>query len=381
MAEAKRIAPRMAVVQAIKQWIADGELPLGAALPSERVLSAQLSVQRPTIRRAMRILEEEGVIQTRGPWTRVVAERKQAMAHSIVVAAMPQLARRRRGSPWGMVTFEAVLDAVNKRGYNLMLIHSGRSSERDIDRMISGSPSGVVVPEISPGAQEQLQWSKKLERSGIPMVVYGGGPELAKLDRVTSDHDHGAYELARWLLARGCRRILMFFEVPPDSYWVKARRTGYERAMAEAGVEPLPLVVARAVIPQTSVDPMEVFDEARRRAASYLLEYLGPVAGASRVDAIMTASDGETFAVASACRLLGVEPGKDVAIVGYDNYWREVWERTVEPAVPLATVDKHDAMIGCELVNLLVDRIEGRLPAAPQTRVVPPQLIVTETQS
>lgn len=368
----------MAVVQAIKEWIAKGELSSGAAVPSERVLSERLHVQRPTIRRALAILEEEGLIRTLSPRTKVVTQRKRSMANSIVVAAVPQPDNRdkRRSAPWATKMVESVVEAIAQRRYNLVLIHPDRATAQDIEQLASGSPSGVVVPEISSDISAQLQWSRTLERVGIPMVVYGGNPELADLDRVTSDHEHGSYELTRLLMERGCRRILMLFQTQRDAYWVQGRRRGYERALAEAGVAALPLVMFQKERVLASDDRAEVFESARRRAASYLLEYVGLQAGANAVDAIMTASDGETFAVAAACRLLGVVPGKDVLIVGYDNYWRECWERDLELATPLATVDKHNAGIGEELVSLLVDRIEGRLPPQPQTRVVPPQLVI-----
>jgi DNA-binding LacI/PurR family transcriptional regulator len=90
-------------------------------------------------------------------------------------------------------------------------------------------------------------------------------------------------------------------------------------------------------------------------------------------------SDREVFITAAACRLFGVEPGRDLVIVGYDNYWRRCMERQYEPYIPAATVDKHNEKMGGELVRLLLDRVADRLPPEPQTRVIPPQLVITST--
>ena len=64
-------------------------------------------------------------------------------------------------------------------------------------------------------------------------------------------------------------------------------------------------------------------------------------------------------------------------ITGYDNYWREDFEREWEPAVPAASVEKHNHRIGETAVQLLLDRIAGRLPAAPQCRTVPQEVVAT----
>ena len=91
----------------------------------------------------------------------------------------------------------------------------------------------------------------------------------------------------------------------------------------------------------------------------------------------MAPSDGLIFPLAAACRLCGRQVHEDVALVGYDNYWAESPERSFDPTVPLVTVDKQNRRMGEELVRLLVDRSQGKLPAEPQDRLVQPELVVT----
>lgn len=62
--------PRAAdvLVAQIKQEIIMGQYPEGTRLPTEHEMAAQLSVSRPTVREALRLLEAEGLISTRpGP--------------------------------------------------------------------------------------------------------------------------------------------------------------------------------------------------------------------------------------------------------------------------------------------------------------------------
>jgi DNA-binding GntR family transcriptional regulator len=50
------------IADQIRQRIVSGELPPGSALPSEKALAAHHGVARQTVRRAVRLLKEEGVV-------------------------------------------------------------------------------------------------------------------------------------------------------------------------------------------------------------------------------------------------------------------------------------------------------------------------------
>jgi DNA-binding FadR family transcriptional regulator len=66
--EAFRVrVPKMAelVAQQLRRQIIRGELPEGAALPSEAALMTRFGVSRPTLREAFRVLESEGLINVR----------------------------------------------------------------------------------------------------------------------------------------------------------------------------------------------------------------------------------------------------------------------------------------------------------------------------
>jgi len=159
----------------------------------------------------------------------------------------------------------------------------------------------------------------------------------------------------------------------PEGYWLGPRRAGYERAMLEAGLEPLPPVAAPGS--PYGVDDREGFD----RTVRHFLGYLAPLlVGPARPDALLLDTDGHVPPFASACRLMGLEPQKDVWLVGYDNYWREDPIRRFEPTAPLATVDKRLYEVGREMTNLLVERVRGTgvsAGAPPHLRSVPPETL------
>jgi DNA-binding LacI/PurR family transcriptional regulator len=73
--------------------------------------------------------------------------------------------------------------------------------------------------------------------------------------------------------------------------------------------------------------------------------------------------------------LLKQDPGRTVRLAGYDNYWACIPEREPEAGPLEATVDKQHLLIAREMVDLLLARIAGQLPAEPQHRTVPVRLI------
>lgn len=380
-------APRATTVRRIREWVETGVLVQGMPLPSERALSTRLSVSRETVRRALEVLTRDGLIKAVGPRTRLVtnqpgprsAAARGVLAHSIAVLAPEVRAEEvihKRQPGWIFHFTQGAHEEISAQGYNLISIHPGRLTDADLRRVIDGRPTGVVCPEVLGNTVSARQkWLQTLSAAGIPIVVYGNMPDIQSYDRVASDHDAGGYALTRWLLERGCRRPAMFFSSDPDTYWVRGRRSGYERAMTEAGLPPLPTIPFASTPDLT--DRRELFERSRRLLAGYLVEHVRPDALGGPVDALLLESDGLAYPAAAACRLLGRNPGSDILLAGYDHYAMDMaWERQVEPVGPAVTMDKRNTASGRELVRLLLDRCQGKLPDAPQLRLVPPELVV-----
>lgn len=53
------------VASLLRKFICTGEVPIGSRLPTQRALAQTLGVSRESLRSALRILEEQGLIETR----------------------------------------------------------------------------------------------------------------------------------------------------------------------------------------------------------------------------------------------------------------------------------------------------------------------------
>ena len=301
------------------------------------------------------------------------------MEHSIAVLASslnPEQVKDQQQPGWLHSFVPGTHEEISDQGYNLFVIHPDRLTDADLRRVIDGRPMGVVCPEVETESNRQA-WQQALSGAGIPIAAYGNSADMRGYDRVASDHEVGGYELTRWMLAQGRRRIAMFFSEGSDLYWVRGRRSGYERAMREAGLEPMP-AIHFAPYPFRYSCTNDCFEKAFRHMVGYLVEHLGGVGGREPLDALLKETDGHAYAIAAACRLLGRIPGSDVLLAGYDNYAMDCWERQFEPRGLQVTMDKRNAEMGRKMVCLLIDRCEGRLPEGPQLRLVCPELVVLD---
>jgi DNA-binding LacI/PurR family transcriptional regulator/biotin operon repressor len=391
-------SPRIRALRDLRQLINSGQLPPGERLPAEQMLAERVGVSRPTLRRAIQQLQAEGLIETGGSQGRqVVSTRRGQKAESIISRSIvvltdavvdltptplnPTLPPTGGIQPW---IHTGVIQGSHDAGLNEIAIHIDRLAD-GFEYLVDEHPYGVIALGSVAQSQAGIAALNALQNSGVPVAVYGPASRFPVFDTVESDHESGCYALTRWLIGQKRSRILRYWHLhgdtavsDPPPAWLQDRDAGYLRAISEAGLTTLPPIHVfdnRPAPPQVN---RSTFDVYVRTCVGFLLEHLS---GPQPADAILCSSDGFVLACAAAIRLLGKRPNEDVLLAGYDNYWAEMPERQWESTVPMATVDKQNALMGRRLVDLILDRAEKR---APQERVhvrVEPHLVQTTPAS
>jgi DNA-binding LacI/PurR family transcriptional regulator len=377
-------------VRSLKQWVTDGRLPAGERLPPETRLAAKLNVSRSTIRLALGDLEKEGVVSA-DKRRRIVLDTIKtgktflSDAVALITDSPDRFERSKMRGTWhSNFIYTGAVDAIRDSGYDVLNIHPSRIAGDMIQRLIVQQPRGVIIlREVlrTPSGQHLPQ---ALQEGNVPFVVYGDVSRArdsklsVSFDTVASDHEFGAYELTKWLIGQGRRRILRLWSLNISNAnekqeWTHQRDLGYERAMQEAGLKPLPALEIYNSGHRS--DALNTFQQDVRMMAGYLIEYLNMD---EPIDSIMAVNDSLVPIVAAALKIHGRVPNRDILIVGYDNMWLDVPDRTSESVGPVATVDKKNLEIGIELMRLLQERIEGSLPTQGQHRVIKPELIILQ---
>lgn len=372
-------SPIQRTLDGIRRLIQAGGLKAGQRLPAEDALAAQFAVSRSTVRKALEALSDEGVVRREPHRGCVVARETESdtATHAIVVVnnllfSSPNF-QQGGGSSAGIQ--QGILHAAHALDRTALLVPIRFLDEAAAQRLLRSRPAGLAMLCWGQEGGRARRLSELFHAAGIPVTAYGmeAYPEaVERYDRVQSDHESGIAQLLGLLARNGRRRALRVWTAPAETPWIAAHNRAYERVVPTLGMDLLPALQLPGIPPRVEDDP-KVFEMRTRLFAGYLAEHLH--GQSAPPDAILVATDSETFPVAAACRILGLRPGEDILITGYDNYWHMAFERAFEPSVPFATVDKRNAAIGGELIRLLDQRIARPEGLPPQCSLVGQQVI------
>jgi DNA-binding LacI/PurR family transcriptional regulator len=382
---AKQEYPRSRALRGLRDLIRQ-RYDIGDWLPTEQELCIRFNVSRGTLRTAMKLLESEGLLRAQAGRGRMVTSSVEAVGKTVMRDAVAVVSHESNsnGGPrhpgTDLFIQTSAIESIGRAGLHALLVRPDRAPSEVLRSLAADRPHGAVLLRRVLESNPQREALDELRSAGAAIVMYGDLPELCDFDSVVSDHDAGSYLLTKWLLGQGRRRILRFWQLSADTdyaqrppEWLMNRDSGFERAMREANLEPMPAIVHQDPIARDNTE--ENFKTFTHLSAGQLMPYLSQPRS---VDAIMVTCDGVLASTAAACRLFGITPQREVLLVGYDNFWPDDARRNFEPIIPAATVDKQNQVIGEQLVDLLLARAGGKLGESAEHRLVQPKLIVPD---
>lgn len=221
----------------LSEKIRRGVYPIGSKLPTEAELAASYGVSRQTVRLALSLLVENGLIN-----------KKQGSGNSVISTGLKSETRRIAivASHTSDYIFPAVLhdiqNVLTRNNYSCQIIstYNKVSLEQEaLQLVLNGSFAGVLAEGVKTALPNpNLSFYKALKKKNIPLVFFHGGyAELDKAVCVTDDNFTGGYQLTRYLLAKGHTCIGGVFN--SDDLQGRARYQGYVTALHDAGL-PVP---------------------------------------------------------------------------------------------------------------------------------------------
>jgi DNA-binding LacI/PurR family transcriptional regulator len=209
---------------------------------------------------------------------------------------------------------------------------------------------------------------RRLEDSGLPIVLGGRPTGFTPTSYVDVDNHAGARMAVDHLVARG-RRTIAAIAGPQDMLAGVARLDGYRAALRAAGLGPNSGSGGSA---DDAADDLVAYGQFGEESGEAAMAEL--LARRPDLDAVFAASDPMAFGAMRALKRAGRRIPDDVAVVGFDG--SPAAART-EPA--LTTVDQPAEAMGRHMARLLVARIRQDDVSEPAVVLVPDLVVRAST--
>ncbi|MDA5280781.1 substrate-binding domain-containing protein [Streptomyces sp. Isolate_45] len=256
------------------------------------------------------------------------------------------------------------------------------------DRLLSTGADGLLLTpnwDAGSAAPGEGAWTAELD---VPTVLVERtappGHPAAALDRVVSDHAHGAARAVQHLVEQGHRRIALASQETPTTARL---RSGFEAAVNALGLEPAP------PWPTTAGSGAAWFGAAGSGAAGFAaagsgaagsgagtagseiaglsvadrfartLDYLCDAVTSGGVTAALIHSDTDAIMLIPRLQARGVRVPEDLAVITYDD------EVAGLADVPLSAVAPAKHEVGARAATLLFERLAGGAHESPRQHV------------
>lgn len=354
------------ISQQLLTEIASGKYTSTGRLPTEMLLVKRFNVSRPTVARALRDLQEEGLIERRagsGTYLRSQKTKTDSFRQlgllipslgtteifEVICGELANLARAHEHTIlWGDSTLPQSGQDLNKE-----------QTTKLCDQFIEQNVSGVFfAPFEKMTGQEEInvQIADRFARAGVPLVLLDRDllpfPRRSHFDLVGIDNLAGGCLLAEHLIKLGCER-LAFVAQPLSAPTINARIAGVREAMAAHRLEERPDWIHIG-------NPDDI-------------KFVRSLIGGQRWDALICANDLIAARLLRQFEKNNFQIPRDMRLVGFDDA-----KYASFLGVSLTTMRQPCRDIAVTAFRAMLERIADPTPP-PRGLLLTPELVVRES--
>lgn len=332
------------IADALRAELKSGAFATNQALPTERMLSEKLNVNRRTIARAMDILRNEGLVQRikgRGSFN---AGKEEFLSipqlysnFKIAGIAIPICMENSHAAQMA----EGAIKFLHKNNIQTIRFSSDSAEyEREIVTRNRALLSGIIHYPFfkDKAATANINYFLSL---GLPVVEIGNIEEEGDYSLVRSDDESGAAEAVEYFIRAGHKRI-MFFPAKNDHVQKSMRRSGYEESASKAGLK---------------VEIAGYEKQENRPEMAVAFEYtLGLFGKKPFPTALLAQNDMIATGIYRALKALSIKTPDDVELMGFGD---DVEASIIYPGStnPVSTVLVDRVAIGGKAAEILMKKI------------------------
>jgi LacI family transcriptional regulator len=356
------------VAQMLRERITQGARQDGEFLPPERVLASELKVSRQTVRLAIEILRQEGLLlPEQGRGTRIVTPNAAAAARQESdernFAALVIYGMSREGSA---AIFQGCALAIQRANYHLVVAETAISVRQrlldeaaQLQSLLDKGIRGIII-YAEPTDQNRALLEQALDR-GVQVVQIDRYLPGLPCDYVGLDNAAATEEMTDHLIALGHRRIA-FLSMKPEPSTCQERLQGYRLSLRAHGLRDS----SRDLVAYCSAQ-RNTHSEVTRIVHRWLSAPTPPTA-------ICAVNDELAITVMQALQAQGRSVPDEVAVVGFDN---QRAAGLVSP--PLTTIEQPFSDLGEAAAHLLLSRLMGSYTGEPRRILLPTRLVIRQS--
>lgn len=307
-----------------------------------RVLNHVGNVNSVTQQRVEQAIEDLGYVPSG------VAKSLRSKRTNSLALILPDI----ENSFWTTVA-RGVEDAAQSHGYSVFLCNTDENPAKQLrylDVVVSQRVDGVMIAPFGSNGDDLVM----LRNHNTPTVVIDRQITGWEVDSVIGDSLSGARALASHLISLGHRRIAVLAG-PAGTVTALDRVAGYRIALAEAGI--------------AEDERLIRFGEFKAISGEHMMAHVLD----SGVDptAVFAANNAIAMGVLDELERRGLRVPQDMALVSFDDL------PNTSRLFPFLTVAVQPAYeIGANAAQLLLSRLEAKVPLQPRHVVLPTRLIV-----
>lgn len=214
-------------------------------------------------------------------------------------------------NPFFSKILKGVTEVADEKGYQVILYSTDESEAREqkvLQTMREHRLRGIIITPVSEDCKETLAQLQNYDARSIPVVLLDREVDDLRFDRVVSQDEDGVYHAVRSLIQGGHRQIGIITG-PLHSRPGKERLRGYERALAEFDIP-----LKEEYVRYGDFRMERAFEEAMDLCSL-----------PTPPTAIFSSNNMTTYGCLKAFSQMGLEPGKDIALIGFDDIEALKW--------------------------------------------------------
>lgn len=351
------------IIEEIRERILAGDLVAGDRLPSEWQIAQQHHTSRGTVRYALNVLVNEGLlerVQGSGTFVRqssLMRERHATQAAQKSIGIILSQAN----DELNMGILRGVEQVVRPRGYQLSFAYTEENAHKQ-ERTIAHQAANAVGLIIFPVSNQPHDKAiAQLQNENFPFVLVDRYLSGLDCDYVISDNLGGGYRATEHMLILGHTRIGFAYNPAGrlSTTSVHDRWEGYRKALQEYN--------------QPQDESLIYYLSSHVRDAS-ITSYDDFITSPHRPSAIFAANDSIALEIFQAAGRHGLRIPEDIALVGFDDV-----SFAAHLSTPLTTVAQQRVEMGMHAGIQLLNRIEHQVSGPPKHIELPTNLIIRQS--